>query len=110
MNRTAMDIEQNGERQDERIPYLPGLGQGEKLAEDEELVADMSCTYLWIQFGNLEILKPVFLLAYDFLHHARLTWPCLSFDVLRDVCHIALCLGKTTLSSLLRIERWRAAY
>jgi len=23
--------------------------------------------------------------AYEFLHHVRLTWPCLSFDVLRDV-------------------------
>lgn len=30
------------------IPYLPGLGQGDKLADDEELVADMSCKALII--------------------------------------------------------------
>ena len=44
---TAMDIEngnkQDRDREDSPIPYLPELGQGEKLAEDEELVADMSC-------------------------------------------------------------------
>jgi hypothetical protein len=40
-----MGLDQNGaEDKDERLPYLPGLGQGEKLADDEELVADMSCT------------------------------------------------------------------
>lgn len=50
----------------ETLPYLPQLGQGSKeLAEDEELVPDMS--------------------SYVLLHHARLAWPCLSFDVLRDV-------------------------
>ena len=38
-----MDIEKDGEKDDDRIPYLPGLGQGEQLAADEELVADMSC-------------------------------------------------------------------
>jgi hypothetical protein len=48
------------------LPYLPQLGQGDKqLAEGEELVPDMS--------------------SYVMLHHARLAWPCLSFDVLRDV-------------------------
>jgi len=63
----AMDLD-NQEQQDgdESIPYLPQLGQGSKeLAEDEELVADLS--------------------SYVLLHHARLAWPCLSFDVLRDV-------------------------
>jgi len=60
----AMDIEGEEEREPSPIPYLPELGQGEKLGEDEELVADMT--------------------SYVFLHHARLTWPCLSFDVLRD--------------------------
>lgn len=37
----------NGEEEekDERLPYLPGLGQGDKLAEDEELVADLSSQY-----------------------------------------------------------------
>lgn len=39
---TAMDIEKDGDK-DETKAYLPGLGQGDKLAEDEELVADMSC-------------------------------------------------------------------
>lgn len=60
----AMDIEKDEEREPSPIPYLPGLGQGDKLGEDEELVADMT--------------------SYVFLHHARLAWPCLSFDILRD--------------------------
>lgn len=37
-----MGIENGENEQDERVPYLPGLGQGDKLAEDEELVADLS--------------------------------------------------------------------
>ncbi|EFP80022.1 ribosome biosynthesis protein rrb1 [Puccinia graminis f. sp. tritici] len=43
--------------------YLPHL-HGNKLAEDEELVADPT--------------------AYKMLHSLSLTWPALSFDVLRD--------------------------
>ena len=31
------------DKDDETQAYLPQLGQGEKLAEDEELVADLSC-------------------------------------------------------------------
>lgn len=84
----AMGIEIGGKAQEEKedspIPYLPGLGQGEKLAEDEELVADMSCKRAPLQL----IVRHAHSLskAYVFLHHARLTWPCLSFDILRDVC------------------------
>lgn len=37
-----MGLANGEEEKDERLPYLPGLGQGEKLAEDEELVADLS--------------------------------------------------------------------
>jgi len=37
-----MGIDQGEKEEDERLPYLPGLGQGGKLAEDEELVADLS--------------------------------------------------------------------
>ncbi|KAI7956996.1 hypothetical protein MJO28_004091, partial [Puccinia striiformis f. sp. tritici] len=44
-------------------PYLPHI-HGSKLAEDEELVADPT--------------------AYKMLHSLALTWPALSFDVLRD--------------------------
>jgi ribosome assembly protein RRB1 len=48
------------------VPYLPRLGQGSSQLEDgEQLVPDLS--------------------SYILLHHARLTWPALSFDVLRDV-------------------------
>lgn len=38
--------------------------------------------------------------AYVLLHHARLTWPCLSFDVLRDVGLplTYLCIGDPLLS------------
>lgn len=68
-----MDLQQQDEEEEqETLPYLPQLGQGEKtLAEDEELVPDMS--------------------SYVLLHHARLAWPCLSFDVLRDVCLLFSC-------------------
>lgn len=41
----AMGIDNEEEEKDERLPYLPGLGQGEKLAEDEELVADLSSMF-----------------------------------------------------------------
>jgi len=65
----SMDID--GERLPEEkdsIPYLPQLGQGNKsLEEGEELVPDLS--------------------SYIMLHHARLAWPCLSFDILRDVMY-----------------------
>lgn len=71
----GMDLEGQEEEQgaQEPMPYLPQLGQGNKqLAEGEELVPDWS--------------------SYIMLHHARLAWPCLSFDVLRDVscCATAL--------------------
>ena len=63
-----LDGQQEDEEEQETMPYLPQLGQGDKeLAEDEELVPDMS--------------------SYVLLHHARLAWPCLSFDVLRDVSY-----------------------
>lgn len=65
----GMDIDDDDDDDDiadESMPYLPGLGQGRiQLDEDEELVPDLS--------------------SYIVLHHARLQWPCLSFDVLRDV-------------------------
>lgn len=99
-----MDIEGNEDREASPIPYLPELGQGEKLAEDEELVADMTCEWARVTLqrsrrarslrgsaSNATVSEtdgspysppsP----AYVFLHHARLTWPCLSFDILRDV-------------------------
>lgn len=38
--------EDEDDQEPESVPYLPGLGQGEKLADDEELVADMSCGFL----------------------------------------------------------------
>jgi ribosome assembly protein RRB1 len=61
-----MDLDGEQLEADEALPYLPQLGQGDKqLAEGEELVPDLS--------------------SYVMLHHARLAWPCLSFDVLRDV-------------------------
>jgi len=67
---SQMDLDSGANAEDgeegETMPYLPQLGQGDRqLAEDEELVPDMS--------------------SYVLLHHARLAWPCLSFDVLRDV-------------------------
>jgi ribosome assembly protein RRB1 len=66
-----MDLDAVEEEGDEAMPYLPGLGQGSKeLEEGEELVPDLS--------------------SYVLLHHARLAWPCLSFDVLRDVRRGAL--------------------
>lgn len=65
----GMDLkesDQQQQQQQEPMPYLPQLGQGNKqLAEGEELVPDWS--------------------SYIMLHHARLAWPCLSFDLLRDV-------------------------
>lgn len=65
----GMDLDQQQEQEgegEEPMPYLPQLGQGEKqLKEGEELVPDWS--------------------SYVMLHHARLAWPCLSFDVLKDV-------------------------
>lgn len=61
-----MDLDENQQQPQEPVPYLPQLGQGNKeLAQGEELVPDWS--------------------SYVMLHHARLAWPCLSFDVLRDV-------------------------
>ncbi|WAR58972.1 hypothetical protein PtB15_10B314 [Puccinia triticina] len=53
----------NGSRSASPQPYLPHI-HGSKLAEDEELVADPT--------------------AYKMLHSLSLTWPALSFDVLRD--------------------------
>lgn len=70
-----MDIEngdkqqKQGDREDSPIPYLPGLGQGEQLAEDEELVADMSCEH------DAILLSPVFS-DYSHLHSLRLLTPC----------------------------------
>jgi hypothetical protein len=40
-----MGIANGANEEDERLPYLPGLGQGDKLAEDEELVADLSSEF-----------------------------------------------------------------
>lgn len=63
----GMDLDGQQDQNTDRIPYIPQLGQGARdLEEDEELVPDLS--------------------TYTMLHHARLQWPCLSFDVLRDVC------------------------
>ena len=65
---SGMDIddEDEGDAEPDSMAYLPGLGQGRvELDEDEELVPDLT--------------------SYVVLHHARLQWPCLSFDVLRDV-------------------------
>lgn len=45
-----MDIEQDGQK-DESLAYLPGLGQGDKLAADEELVADMTCARPWTDYS-----------------------------------------------------------
>ena len=68
VNGMDLDAGANAEngREDSPVPYLPTLGQGNQtLEEDEQLVPDLS--------------------SYVMLHHARLAWPCLSFDVLRDV-------------------------
>lgn len=59
------DVTQAAEDQDEAPAapdvYLPG---SHKLAEDEVLEADQS--------------------VYEMLHQMNVTWPCLSFDILRD--------------------------
>jgi ribosome assembly protein RRB1 len=87
----AMGIDQGEKEEDERLPYLPGLGQGGKLAEDEELVADLSSKSSEGLDSPRARLIIQTLSAYVLLHHARLQWPCLSFDVLRDVRTFHFC-------------------
>ena len=59
-----MDLDEavEEEEEEETVPYLMN---GKDLKEDEELIPDLS--------------------SYIILHQARLKWPCLSFDILKDV-------------------------